>query len=61
MKKADGSGAPLAVIVGDEEAGAGEASVKALREEREQFRVTLENLPNAVADLLFGDGDDKGK
>ena len=61
MKKADGSGAPLAVIVGDEEAQAGGASVKALREEREQFRVTLENLPSAVADLLFGDGDDKGK
>ena len=60
MKKADASGAPLAVIVGDEEARAGEASVKALREEREQFRVPLEGLPNAVADLLFGDTDDKG-
>jgi len=60
MKKADASGAALAVIVGDEEAGAGEASVKALREEREQFRATLEGLPNAVADLLFGEGDDKG-
>src|SRR5262249_31705905 len=31
MKKADASGAPVAVIVGDEEAQAGEASVKALR------------------------------
>jgi len=60
MKKADASGAALAVIVGDEEALAGEASIKALREEREQFRATLEGLPNAVADLLFGEGDDKG-
>ncbi|HUL93975.1 MAG TPA: histidine--tRNA ligase [Burkholderiales bacterium] len=60
MKKADASGAAVAVIVGDEEAQAGEASVKALREEREQFRATLEGLPNAVADLLFGEGDDKG-
>ena len=60
MKKADASGAAVAVIVGDEEARAGEASVKALREEREQFRATLEGLPNAVADLLFGEGDDKG-
>ena len=34
MKKADASGAPLAVIVGDDEARAGEASVKTLREER---------------------------
>jgi hypothetical protein len=48
------------VIVGDEEAGASEAGVKALREEREQFRVPLEGLPNAVADLLFGESDDKG-
>ena len=60
MKKADASGAAVAVIVGDEEARAGEASVKALREEHEQSRVTLERLPNAVADLLFGEGDDKG-
>jgi len=60
MKKADASRAAVAVIVGDEEAGAGEASVKALREEREQFRATLEDLPNAVADLLFGEGEDKG-
>jgi len=60
MKKADGSGAPVAVIVGDEEADAGEASIKALREERDQFRVPLEALPNAIADLLFGEGDDKG-
>jgi histidyl-tRNA synthetase len=54
MKKADGSGAPVAVIVGDEEADAGEASIKALREERDQFRVTLDALPGAIADLLFG-------
>ena len=60
MKKADASGASVAVIVGDEEAHAGEASVKALREEHDQFRATLEGLPNAVADLLFGKGDDKG-
>ncbi|HKW37118.1 MAG TPA: histidine--tRNA ligase [Burkholderiales bacterium] len=61
MKKADGSGAQIAVIVGDEEADAGEAGIKALREERAQFRVRLEELPNAIADLLFGDSDDKGK
>ena len=60
MKKADGSGAAVAVIVGDEEAQAGEAGVKALREERAQFRVKLETLPDAVADILFGDADEKG-
>jgi len=58
MKKADGSGAPVAVIVGDDEAHAGEASVKALREERAQLRVPLARLPDAVAGLLFGDTDD---
>jgi histidyl-tRNA synthetase len=58
MKKADGSGAPVAVIVGDEEAQAGEASVKALREERAQLRVPLARLPDAVAGLLFGDTED---
>jgi len=58
MKKADASGAPVAVILGDEESQAGEASVKALREEREQFRVSLESLPEAISDLLFGDADD---
>jgi histidyl-tRNA synthetase len=59
MKKADGSGAPVAVIVGDKEAAKGEASIKALREEREQFRVPLERIADAVADLLFGEGEDK--
>ena len=60
MKKADSSGAPVAVIVGDDEARAGEAGVKALREELEQFRVSLEGLPKAVANLLFGEGEHKG-
>ena len=59
MKRADGSGAPVAVIVGDEEADAGQAGVKALREDREQFRVPLERLADSVADLLFGEDEDK--
>jgi histidyl-tRNA synthetase len=59
MKKADASGAAVAVIVGDEEAQAAEASVKALREEREQRRVPIDRLPEAVADLLFGTEEEK--
>jgi histidyl-tRNA synthetase len=59
MKKADASGAPVAVIVGDDEAQAGEASIRALREEREQFRVPMERLPAAISDLLFGASEDK--
>src|SRR5205814_39570 len=53
MKKADASGAWVAVIVGDDEARAGSASIKTLREEREQSRVALEGVADAVAELLF--------
>jgi histidyl-tRNA synthetase len=41
MKKADASGAPHAIIVGDDEAAAGEVAVKPLRGEGEQQRVAL--------------------
>jgi len=41
MKKADGSGARFAVIIGDDEAQAGLLTVKSLRVEREQVRVSL--------------------
>ncbi len=61
MKRADASGAPIAVIVGDDEAQAGEASIKTLREEREQIRVALERLPDALADLLFSTDEDSKK
>ncbi len=55
MKKADASGAPLAVIIGDDEAGSREATVKPLRDERPQFRVSLDLLAEAVSDALFAD------
>jgi histidyl-tRNA synthetase len=61
MKKADASGAPVAVIIGDDEAKAGEATLKALREERGQSRVPLERLPDAISDLLFGTGEESKK
>jgi len=53
MKKADASGAAVAVIVGDDEALAGEAGVKPLREAREQMKVTIDALPEAIADILY--------
>ena len=59
MKKADASGAPVAVILGDDEAQAGEAGIKALREECEQFRVPVERLAQAISDLLFGTGEEE--
>ena len=55
MKRADASAARAAVIVGDDEAGAGEASVKLLRAEREQMRVPLDRLPGTLTDLLYMD------
>jgi len=55
MRRADASGAAVAVIIGEDEAAAGEASVKALREERAQFRVSLEALADAVSNLLYGE------
>jgi len=44
MKKADGSGALYALIVGEDELGAGEVSVKPLRAEQPQIRVRREAL-----------------
>ncbi len=54
MKRADASGARWAVIVGDDEAARGEASLKALRELKEQARVGIDDL---IA-LLANGGDD---
>jgi len=42
MKKADASGARYAVLIGDDEAQAGEVSVKPLRELAQQARVTVD-------------------
>ncbi len=50
IKKADVSGARFAIIIGEEEARAGEVSVKPLREAAEQVRVGLAE----AADLLKG-------
>lgn len=55
MKRADTSGAAVAVIIGDDEAAAGEASIKPLREERAQSRVPLDRIADAVSDLLYGE------
>ena len=50
MKKADASGARFAVIIGDDEAQAGEISIKPLREAAEQVKVGL----TEAVDLLKG-------
>lgn len=53
FRRADASGAAVAVIVGDDEAKAGEAVVKALREQREQSRLGLDSVGDAVAEILY--------
>ncbi|TCJ17915.1 histidine--tRNA ligase [Parasulfuritortus cantonensis] len=49
MKKADASAARFAVIIGDDEAAAGEASVKPLRGEGAQERVGLAGLATIIS------------
>ncbi|MBA3902149.1 MAG: histidine--tRNA ligase [Rhodocyclaceae bacterium] len=60
MKRADASGALAAIIIGDDEARAGEATVKPLREASEQKRVALEQLADEIGYLLFGEEDNGG-
>jgi histidyl-tRNA synthetase len=50
MKKADASGARYAVIIGDDEAQAGQASLKPLRQEGEQLRVPVAALAELLRD-----------
>jgi len=60
MKKADGSGALFAAIIGDDEARAGEVSLKSLRSEGAQVRMPLDELPEYLAQTLYGMDDDDG-
>jgi histidyl-tRNA synthetase len=58
FKRADASGAQLAVIVGDDEAAANAVTLKPLREEAEQQRVPLDELADRVSDWLYGADED---
>jgi histidyl-tRNA synthetase len=44
MKKANDSGADVALIIGEDEVAAGQASIKFLREEREQQTLSVEEI-----------------
>jgi len=48
MKKADASGATFAVIIGDDEAEAGEVTLKPLREEGAQKRVSVDQVADEI-------------
>ena len=54
MKRADASGAALAIIVGEDEVRAGEVAIKALREQAEQWRVPVDGLADAVGEWILG-------
>ncbi|MEI7842509.1 MAG: histidine--tRNA ligase [Gallionellaceae bacterium] len=56
MKKADGSGASCAVIIGDDEAQAGQATLKPLREGGEQVRVAVTDLQQKIRELNLNRG-----
>jgi len=59
MKKADASGAQLAVVIGEDEAASGEVGLKPLRGPGGQQRVALEGIADAVAECLFIDEEDE--
>ncbi len=59
MKKADGSGATFAVIIGDDEAATGEAQLKPLREEgAAQMKLKVDDLADAIIGQLI-DSDEE--
>ena len=64
MKKADGSGAQVALIVGDDETAANAVSVKQLRagldQPAAQVRVNFDDLAEHLGDILFPMEDDNG-
>jgi histidyl-tRNA synthetase len=52
MKKADASGAPCALIVGEDELRANEVSLKLLRQNEEQVRVKRDRLAETLTNAL---------
>jgi histidyl-tRNA synthetase len=56
MKKADASAALCAVIIGDDEAQAGQATLKPLREGGEQARVDVADLQQKIRELNLNRG-----
>lgn len=52
MKRADKSGAGIALIIGEQEVEAAVAGVKYLREDKPQLQVSIEQLPSLLSDVL---------
>ena len=61
MKKADGSGASFAVIIGDDEVAGHTANVKAMRAqegEQQQASVPFDNVVDYLVDQISGNGEE---
>jgi len=58
IRRADRSGARVAVIIGEDESAAGRATVKSLRTDAEQSTVAASETPRVVAGLLARTGVD---
>ncbi|HEX4879338.1 MAG TPA: His/Gly/Thr/Pro-type tRNA ligase C-terminal domain-containing protein, partial [Limnobacter sp.] len=58
MKRADVSGASIAVILGENELAAGTAAVKLLRGEGNQMEFKQAELAEAIVGLLYGEGEE---
>ncbi|MBM4197561.1 MAG: histidine--tRNA ligase [Gammaproteobacteria bacterium] len=54
MRRADASGAAVALILGDDEVRAGTVAIKPLRAERPQFSALVADAPGLVSDYLGG-------
>ncbi|MEW5889619.1 MAG: histidine--tRNA ligase [Pseudomonadota bacterium] len=60
MKRADASGAPVALIIGEDEAAAGEVSLKFLRRAAEQQRIPVGRLEEEIGKMIFEWEEDNG-
>ena len=58
MKRADMSGAQIAVIIGDDEATEGSATLKYMREDAPQKRIPQDQLADVIGNYLIGDDND---
>jgi histidyl-tRNA synthetase len=58
FKRADASGAQLALVIGDDEAAGEQVTVKPLRVEAEQQCVALNDLADVVSDWLYGSDEE---
>ena len=54
MRKANASGASLALVIGEDEAAAGEVGIKPLRSDDGQHRAPFQALEEAVANAMYG-------